>query len=133
MRFLKADVSSVERCNALHLFQQSVILAVGADPEPDNAVVVNQPQSTPPYADAHGEYRRLLADTFEIETGMVWIDFPEAVILARLLLNTVGKAAKATQKIRREFRVHSSSNPLLRVLPARRARRALAASFSSKG
>lgn len=61
--------------------EQTVVIGVRADPEPDHGIIKFDSHDTPAAADANGIGFGTITDVFVLETGEVWVTFPELVIL----------------------------------------------------
>jgi hypothetical protein len=123
----EAGVGPTARC--LQVLEEAVVRSVGADPEPDNLVVVQKPQRAVSQGYANGEDRISLVDILELKARVVGIFTEEPVRLAGGFPDLNREIAIRRPEARRRARFHSLSGSSSVAVPATRSARASAASL----
>ena len=95
----------------LELSKQVVVFGMGTNPKPDHRILALDSYGAPANTHTDGKDGASLAHPLKIETGVRGIVLPEAIILARQVLDTAWYTVKTPNEIFRQMGVHNSSNP----------------------
>ena len=95
------------------------------NPKPNHRVLTLDAHGTLANTNTNRKDRVPLTHLLKIHTGVCRVALPEAIILAREILDTPWQTAKTPDEILCKMGVHSSSNPCGRVRPASNSRERL--------
>ena len=73
-------------------------MCVGADPEPDDQVILFNAEGSPPDADTDGIDVAFGGDALEVKAGVFWIVSPESIVASGRSLDVVWQSAKTFEE-----------------------------------
>ena len=80
-----------------------MVVTVGSDPEPDDYIVLKQPECSPADPDPNRVNRLVRMYTLELKAGMSWVLLPDHVALPGTALNLFRQLSKEVPKFPREM------------------------------